>query len=429
MADEGILHFNEKIIEDESIRSYQYYEYQPITGTQLNNTGEIRITIESQDEFFHPHASYLLVEGNLCKTDGTVYAVDKDVSLTNNGIMYLFSNIKYELSGHTIESVNYPGPATTMFGLLNYSDDFSKSQGLNQCWFKDTDTKADIKTNNGFKIRQSYIIKSPTPYGSFSFIIPMSHIFGFCADYDKICYGHKHVITLVRTSDNDSIYRANGVAVGKCELRKVSWFVPRVLPNDKEKFNLIKMIENKILLDVGFRMRQCDTISLTETTSFTWRLSVRASPERSSYIIIGLQTDKNNNQEKNPATFDNCNVKNMWVTLNSTRYPESDFNANFTMNHFSRLYKEVADFIPNYYGIDALPSQSNIDPLDYKALYPLYLFNVSKQSERMKGGITDLTVKMEFHENVKAHTQAFALVISDRLIKFKSDGTKMNVIF
>ena len=45
--------------------------------------------------------------------------------------MYLFKNIKYQLSGQEIESVLHPGQATTMLGLLKYPDDFSKSQGLN----------------------------------------------------------------------------------------------------------------------------------------------------------------------------------------------------------------------------------------------------------------------------------------------------------
>ena len=426
MADEQILKLKEKFTEDESIRSYECYEYQPITGTQLNNSGEIRITVESQDEFFHPHDSYLVFEGKLVKVAASAVYADADVvTLTSNALMYIFSNIKYELSGHDTESINYPGQATTMFGLLKYSNNFSKSQGLNQCWYKDTSTTADLTTNLGIKLRQDYIIKSSEPNGSFSFAIPMKHIFGFCEDYNRIIYGMKQMITLVRAGDDDAIFRATAADAGKCVLEKVSWFLPRVLPNDNEKFALMRMIESKSIIDVGFRRRQCDTITVPQSTSFTWRLSVRASPERAAYVIIGFQTDKANDQKKNPSIFDNCNVKNMYIMLNSTRYPAIDFNADFAKHHISRLYKEVSDFIPSYYGTDG---QSNIDPSDYISLYPLFVFNVSKQSEGMKGGITDLTVKMEFSSNVAANTQSFALVISDRLLKFQSDGSKMNVV-
>ena len=41
----------------------------------------------------------------------------------------------------------------------------------------------------------------------------------------------------------------------------------------------------------------------------------------------------------------------------------------------------------------------------------------------------DLTVKMEFSANVPADTQAYALVISGRMLEFKSDGSKMSVLF
>ena len=57
------------------------------------------------------------------------------------------------------------------------------------------------------------------------------------------------------------------------------------------------------------------------------------------------------------------------------------------------------------------------------------MFDVSKQSERLAEGVVDLTVKMEFSENVPADTQAYALVISDRMLQFKSDGSKMSVVF
>ena len=46
MAD--ILKFTDTPIIDESIEEYEYHEYEPITGTSLNNGVDIRISIESQ---------------------------------------------------------------------------------------------------------------------------------------------------------------------------------------------------------------------------------------------------------------------------------------------------------------------------------------------------------------------------------------------
>ncbi len=67
MATEQIFNIKEKIIEDESISSYEFHEYTPQTGVNLNNQGEIRIVIENQDEFFLPSEAYLTIEGQLQK--------------------------------------------------------------------------------------------------------------------------------------------------------------------------------------------------------------------------------------------------------------------------------------------------------------------------------------------------------------------------
>ena len=213
MDDEHILQLRESFQTDESIRRYEYQEYQPITGANINAAGEIRIIIESQDEIFHPAQSFLLVEGQLVKGGAAAgaYADADEISLVNNGIMYLFQNIRYELSGHEIESLNHPGPATTMKGLLRYSDDFTKCQGMNQCWIKDQGegTAKSDKDNLGFMARHDYIIEKPTPKGSFSFVIPLNHVFGFADDYDKVLYGLRNVLT-ERIQQRCTISRRHG---------------------------------------------------------------------------------------------------------------------------------------------------------------------------------------------------------------------------
>ena len=72
-------------------------------------------------------------------------------------------------------------------------------------------------------------------------------------------------------------------------------------------------------------MRQFDILSVPESTSFTWRLSVITVPEKLRFIIVGFQTAKDGDQTKNPSTFDHVNLKNAYVTLNSDRYPAVDY--------------------------------------------------------------------------------------------------------
>jgi len=151
---------------------------------------------------------------------------------------------------------------------------------LNQLWYKDNTSTASIVDNNGFKIRQSYIIQMPNPKGLFSFRIALKHIFGFTEDYDKIVYGFTQRLTVVRKADSDAIFKAAAADDGKIDIKKISWFMPHVLRADGEKLQLYKTIESKSKLPVAYRMRQCDSIAVPQSTSFTWRLSVKSSPEK-----------------------------------------------------------------------------------------------------------------------------------------------------
>jgi len=230
------------------------------------------------------------------------------------------------------------------------------------------------------------MIQKPDPNGTFSFRVPLKHIFGFCDDYEKLVYGFKHQLTLVRKGDTDAIFKTGAVPAGpennppaiaepddgKVVLTKLSWCMPHVTLNLQEKLELHKTIDSKSSLPVGYRMIQCDSILVPQTRNFIWRLSVKSAPEKPRWIIVAFQTDKCGDQQHNPSIFDHCNLTNMSVMLNSRRYPEIDYNnTNFTQQKFSRVYGDAAAFQTKFYNVEELVSSPNITPADYKELFPI----------------------------------------------------------
>ena len=147
---------------------------------------------------------------------------------------------------------------------------------------------------------------------------------------------------------------------------------------------------------------------------------MKNAPEKPRWIVIGRSGD----QTQNPAIFDHVNLKNMYVMLNSTRYPAVDYNLLFDNQQFSRAYGDGSLFGIRYFGRDELITRSNISPADYKTLYPLFVCDVSKQSENV-----DVQIKAIFNQAVPAGTQAYAVVMSDKLLTFQSDGSKMSVVY
>ena len=418
------LNLLETVQEDTSITSQQSFPFNPINGTQYNNAGIVQINIENQAEYFLPSQSWLQIEGRLLRADDQAYAAAANVALVNNAPMYCFSNIKYHLGGNEIESVNEPGQATTMMGLLKYE---RSSPGLQSCWTIDT-TSTAVDNNIGWKKRKDYMLSS-APTGHFSFAISLAHIFGFTEDYDKAVFGLRHSLQLNRkASSNDGIFRADGVAAGKIDITRVTWWMPRILPSDIEGYRLAKMLEKEITLQVGFRGRECNIVGLpVGSTSHTWNLGVKS--ERPRFIIVGLQTAKGDNQEHNPALFDHCRVLRMKVLLNSVEYPAIDYQTDFLKNEYAGYYKAMNDFKHSFYGVEKMISDCSIDGDDFKNLFPLFVFDVSRQMDKLKASVVDVSIRMEFGLAVPQDTNAFALTISDRKLKFQSSGNKFSVVF
>ena len=443
-----MLNIDEPHLHDESISSIEFFEYTPHTQANNNSPGQqISMIINNQDIYTLPSKSYLSVRGQLKRAgNNNAFTAGDEITLVNNAIMYLFTGIKYELGNTTIETINQPGQTTSMLGYLSYPDDFSKSAGLTCCWSKDTNVSADsikysasaaapgagyipadnANYNEGFAIRKGYIFSS-NPLGCFEFHIPLSHIFGF-AEYKKVIYGLKHTLTLTKGSDTAAIFRNAAAVDGKIDITKISWHMPQIQMTPEYLAGMRKLIEQKVTLPLAFRARTTEQTTLTQTQNYTWRLSVTGGIEKPRWIIIGFQTNKLDTQEQNPAIFDNLNLKNAYVTLNSERYPKSEIMANFSRNEYMRLFNMFDDFKRDYYGIESLVGGTQVNVPAYKSLYPIIVFDVRRQNETLKTGVMDIQVKFEFNEAVPVNTTAYSVIISDRFYKLSSDGKSLSVL-
>ena len=119
----------------------------------------------------------------------------------------------------------------------------------------------------------------------------------------------------------------------------------------------------------------------------------------------------------------------MRALLNSVEYPAIDFATNFSQNWYAGYYKAMNDFKHSFYGVEKMVSDCSIDGDDYKNLFPLFVFDVSRQMDKLKASVVDVSIRMEFGLAVPQGTNAFALTISDRKLKFQSSGNKFSVVF
>ena len=63
----------------------------------------------------------------------------------------------------------------------------------------------------------------------------------------------------------------------------------------------------------------------------------------------------------------------------------------------------ITDFTREYYGLDPLTCGNWFDTITYKEEYPIFYFDVSKQSERLNNGVVDIAVRIKFRNGIAQH--------------------------
>ena len=86
------------------------------------------------------------------------------------------------------------------------------------------------------------------------------------------------------------------------------------------------------------------------------------------------------------------------------------------------------NFKEEYYGFNSLVGGTQVNFAAFKSLFPIVVFDVRKQKERLKTGVMDIQIKFWFGQPIPVNTRAYAVILSDRMYKMESDGKNLRVV-
>ncbi|XP_022182606.1 uncharacterized protein LOC111042338 [Myzus persicae] len=393
-------------VDDCRITQIDYHSFLPYSTSALSNNDEVRIALHNTESYTLPCESYIYIEGTVTKP----IDMTDDIRFINNGLAFLFSEMKYELNGIQIQKLINPGITSTLKGYCSYNKSDIVSH-YNAAW------DDDIKNVN----------KDFIESGVFNGCINLKDLFGFCEDYKRILINCNQQLILNRASlDINAIkqYKNNEVVADapklkdvKINISKILWRMPIVKVSDKEKIQLLKVVNHQKPLKCAFRSWElCEYPFLPQNTSHSWKVKTSNKLEKPRYAIIGFQTDRKNSMSKPMSCFDHCKIKNVKVYLNSEVFPYEDFQSDFTKNKMATLYHAYAEFQKSYYARD------NVTPLltrsDFKKLSPIIVVDMSRQNDNVKTSTVDLRIEMETEEAFPASTSAYCLILHDQIITY-----------
>ncbi|KAL6256643.1 hypothetical protein P5V15_005721 [Pogonomyrmex californicus] len=219
------------------------------------------------------------------------------------------NRIRYELDGVEIDRNRNVGVTSTLKHYVTTSSDRSVIL-RNAGW--DAHTSAD---------------------GYFNFCVPLYALLGFCEDYRHVIINARHELILIRSRNDNNCLMGNSALAPMVDLFKIQWRMPH------------------------------------RTTKHSWAIKTATQLEKPRYVIFALQAGRKDVMAEDTSRFDDCNLTNIKLYLNSECYPYDDMNLDFDKNRWSVLYETYARFCKGYYGYEYLEPSISPSHLFYITIH------------------------------------------------------------
>lgn len=395
MSNNNILNINDVVNFDEKITRYEIHSYGPFTTISLDSADNIIININQESAYLLLSESGIYLEGSIKKEDGTNLATGADIDFINNGLCYLFNEIRLEINSIDVDSCKNVGISSTLKAYPSYSQNESKKYEV-LGWGKNI-----LLDKKNF---------------SFSGYIPLKFILGFAESYDKIILNQRLDLILMRAKNCKDALFSSTVTAAKVELTKIQWKMPHIQVNDSLRLDLLSKYKKNIPINLAFKRWNLNYYpNIPKTTEGNWTIKTSNQLEKPRYIIFGFQTARENDFTKDPSKFDHVNLKNLKVYLNSDSYPYENLNLDMEKGRCLMLYLMYCSFQESYYEKVGEPY---LDFENFKKDAPLCIVDTSRQSELWKHSSTvDIRVEYELAKQAPDNTTLFALIIHDSLMK------------
>ncbi|KAJ8974689.1 hypothetical protein NQ317_019845 [Molorchus minor] len=215
----------------------------------------------------------------------------------------------------------------------------------------------------------------------------------------------KHVLRLIRARNDGNCFQ-----VSKDDTDELK--VKHVFLNDVLKHILLTEIKPTLI-----PYRQWEYYELPSLTNGTskeiWSIKTCTNLESPRYVIVAFQTNLKDNKSEDITYFNNLNISNMKLNINSEYYPYEDMKLDFDARKYADAYYMYTQFYKSF------ASGNNYPILDFIAFKSrtLFVIDCSKRNDAIKTSTTDIKLEIESRKSFPANTKAYCIVIHDRILE------------
>lgn len=239
----------------------------------------------------------------------------------------------------------------------------------------------------------------------------------FCDDYRKIIINSKHELILNRAANSLNCLTGGGVAETATrvtlDLLKIQWKMPHITLSDNVKLKMMNYLSKnrKIII----QHRSADLVeypTLPQSTNLMWAVKTVSHVNRPRYVVVGLQTNRDNLHRADVTQFDHCHITEVRLYMNSQIYPYNMNEIRIHAGRYCELYDIYARIHASYYNHTEPTNMFALSYIGYQNS-PIFAFDTSRADESIIDSSVDIRVEIKTSQNIPADTAAFCLIIYD----------------
>ena len=438
---------SEKIESDNSTEYSQIFQVLPSDGNKastLNSTQVITFSYKGDQKYCRlssPRTGFRIRGAFLTKI-GANNRRNAQITLSSNWALHLFRLAEFRIGSESIEAVEHPGISSDILyhtkgtefkddgQLLGFFPDSSQTADTNPLSnFKFNDAPANLAAsanlsactastnsafNSGFKKRleaYNYDVANDDTVREVEVFVPLSCIFGFCEDYDKLIKFLSFDINLHRFSSAEytkCVYGAEGTAIvfgqeGETTgLKSMILEIEQVFPVPTLSVELDK-IYTQGNLEIGFLQREGRLYPVNNAQTYEVNMTKKSIPR----FLFAIFHGKSGNASQltalsNYQLFRNVDLKYIQCNVDNQIYPNIQQNAEFKKNIFSKFYQEYLTVCRK------LAGDGSMSFSEYKDLYPIFAVDMTNQKEKLNNTSINFSISIS-RNTVEANDDAVNL--------------------
>lgn len=425
-----------------SAHEYEMNEYRSDDAV-ITNAQNIRIQIKDLSTFTNLANAYLEVKFRVVDANGIAHTGLEQITLAN-GVQSLFSRCVLRVQNQIVETLDEQHISSMVKGLLHYSEDFARSSGTNEFFYKDTgnlNATATSKYSHSNSIAvadgQGVGVLTIQPNADYNSgwvarfaktknsaentaIIPLSALFGFCS-VDRVISGNLIAVELTRSAVAQHLHATAG-ATGRVSLDKISLWCPRILPSPSIDLALKSAMGGGVRSTYKFPLYNSYISSNLSDGSGTSVYKVLTQTEKILQVFVMLR--KGALVVADPKIATKSQINELEIRLNGRTYPSRRYDNLQNNEGKARAYLELLKYM-NRSGDYSSGIQLSFEDWNKTQIFS---FDCSAQPDNWSKSPSTLEVVANLAENADAgNRQYLVCVVSERMAQIDYSGSQPTI--